>query len=352
MKSKNLKRIILAFALTMTLVMLPVIPVGATAATYPNMAGTWYVSCNISAKTFTGTEITHVSSATIVINTNTTTSNGVIASATITVSGYTSQAVTGFVAKGSKVAYSLMGGGADIGVMIKGTCYATNSTAYKLTGTVTGICYHSQGGTLASDESGTAAYSVADAHSSSVSVLLTQAASAGSTHVDLTPPHSNFKLSQLGSITAAKWGLWYQLENAHAGIPQLELRFSAATNVNPDGAGHVDVTLLTPATGTGLWVNKQYTSTQAVEYYGNDPYDGTAFGGTVVTVGTVLAAINAEGAMTANGGYTANNWVLTRVRVELWDAGVRLCYVDDVMIDGHTFTFEPVQFSGSFSAVK
>ena len=108
------------------------------------------------------------------------------------------------------------------------------------------------------------------------------------------------------------------------------------------------MTLLAPVTGTGLWVHKTFDQNSTAQYYGNDPVDGTAFdGGGNVALSTVVDAINEESAMT---GSDASNWKLTRVRVELWDAGVRTCYVDDVMIDGRVNSFEPAQLSGSFSA--
>jgi hypothetical protein len=41
---------------------------------------------------------------------------------------------------------------------------------------------------------------------------------------------------------------------------------------------------------------------------------------------------------------------LTRVRVEIWEAVARDCWIDEVTINGITYSFEPASVSGSFRA--
>jgi hypothetical protein len=210
------------------------------------------------------------------------------------------------------------------------------------------------GGTLGDDPVGaTTAWSTADSNEGSISALLTQAAAPGSTYVSVTPP-SGIKLKDIDTITSG-WSFWHNLQDGKAYGPQVELRFAAATNVNPDGAGHVDVTLIPhQEAGDGTWERETITGAATLAgYYGNDPFDGTAFdefSGTL-HMDDVEAAINAEGAMTANGGFTCGEWVLTQVKVELWEAGARTCYIDDLTIKGTVYTFEPLQFAGSFKAL-
>jgi len=343
----KIKRIALSIALALMILVLFAVPAMA-APGFPNIAGTWYMSGKIYVKYLDGTSVPTVTTATLVIADNTTTTKGTITNATLAVSNYGTLAVAGFVGQGYKPRLSLGGVNANVIMTIKGTY---NITTAKIAGDLQGWSTHSQGSLGDDPVAAAATWSTVENHSGSVSALLTQAAAAGSTYVEFTPP-AGIHVHDLDTITAAKYGLWFNLQDGKSGGPQLELRFTAPTNVNPDGVGHVDVTLLTPTTGTGLWVNRTYGQTFDAMYYGNDPWDGTAFdGGAPAALSTIEAAINAETAMTDNSS-NASNWTLSRVRIEIWDAGARTCYVDDVMINGTLYNFEPMQFYGSFSAHK
>jgi hypothetical protein len=175
----------------------------------------------------------------------------------------------------------------------------------------------------------------------------------GSIGVDVTPP-AGIHLHDIDTITSG-WSVYHRLQDTKPYGIQLELRFLHPYNVNPDGAGHVDVTLLLhQEAGDNTWELETVNSaTTLAGYYGNDPWDATAFdefSGTL-HLADIEAAINEEAAMTANGGFTCGDWVLSRVRVELWETGARTCYVDDLTINGTTYNFEPVQFGGSFKAI-
>ena len=322
-------------------------PVYATTGVFENVAGTYTLRCSFLGTYLDGTRGARVTAATLSITDNTTATFGVISTSSLVVTGVGTVALTGFVGTGSNPRISLIGSDTDTVLNLNGRM-RVSATRITLSGRADGFAKHS-GGTLGDDPEGAAAtWSSVTTKTGSIAALLTQAAVAGSTYVQFTAP-TGVTVSDLATMSADDWGLWYDLQDTKSGGPQVELRFTAPTNVNPDGNGHVDITLLTPTTGDGLWTQRTFNGTFPSLYYGNDPYDGTAFDGPVDVLGNQTALINAEAAMLANGGFTCNDWILTRVRVELWDAGARTCYVDDIEIDGHTYSFEPVQLTGSFS---
>lgn len=325
-------------------------PVFATAGVFENIAGVYTIRGNFSAYYLDNTRAARATAGTLTISDNTLTTLGSISTASLTITGVGTIAMAGFVGTGTTPRISLIGSDGSNVVNINGRVRVSDASI-RITGRGDGWSYHS-GGTLGDDPAGAAAtWSTVAPHGGSIVPLLTQSAAAGSTYVQYTPTTTPTLEEVIANVNAIDWGLWYKLQDSTSGGPQLELRFTAPTNVNPDGAGHVDVTLLTPTTGTGAWVNRTYTSAFAAMYYGNDPYDGTAYSDDAPeTLATVLASIDAEGAMTANGGFSAADWTLSRVRVEIWDGGARTCYVDDVTIDGVTQSFEPVQYSGTFTA--
>lgn len=339
--------VVLVVAMLASLAVLPVLAYGGTATV--NMADTYTMSMRMPVYNLDGTKVDTIRTAILTIADNTVTTFGVITNATLVVPVYGTIAVTGFVGKGNRPYLTLTGTAGDVTVQMTGRVRVNGAVPVSISGRIDGYGSHSQG-TLGDDPVGGAAtWSGVATHEGSRAALLTQAAAPGSTYVQFTPP-TGITLGQMSVITAADWGLWFNLQDSTNGGPQVELRFAAPTNVNPDGAGHVDVTLMTPTTGTGLWVNRTFTGAFPCMYYGNDPWDGTAFDSAAPgTLANAEVEINSEAAMTANGSI-ASNWVLTRVRVELWEAGARTCYVDDVEIDGVSYSFEPVIFAGGFSA--
>jgi hypothetical protein len=318
-------------------------PVSA-ASTFKDVAGSYTITCNLPQQTIDGTRaVTTGRTGTLTIGTDTSGSLGVISSASIAITGFPTFAVTGNVAAGANPKIVLEGAG----VVFNGKV-STNATAVtRIAGAINGFVPNADTKTLASDESGSAAGSVVAQETGAKSILLTQGAGAGSTHVDWVP-QTGIKLSDLTTMSATEWGMWFDLQNDKAGGPQLELRFTSSTNTDPDSTGHVDVTLFAPTTGTGAWVHRTYDGNATAMYYGNDNVDGTAFADDAPeAISGIVASINAEGAL---GGASCSNWKLTRVRVELWDAGARTCYIDDVMIHGRVNGFEPAQFTGTLAA--
>jgi hypothetical protein len=349
-----MKKRIFIFGLVATLLaVISVLPVIGAPVAVVNMADTYSIRCSLPVRYMDGTYFAKVTTATLVISDNTTTTKGVITNATVTVTGYGTVAVVGFVGAGTHPRMSLIGSDGETVVNINAIVRLnkTGTTVASISGRMDGWRWHA-GGSLGDDPAGaTTAWSVVDSYNGSVSALLTQAAVEGSTYVSVTPP-TGITLNEIDTLTTG-WSFWHNLQDTKAYGPQVELRFTHPYNINPDGAGHVDITLLPhQEAGDGTWEQETLTSATYAGYYGNDPFDGTAFdefSGTL-TLADIETAINEEAAMTANGGFTCGDWVLTRVKVELWEAGARTCYVDDLTINGTVYTFEPLTFAGTFRA--
>ena len=325
------------------------LPINASTSTYIETEGAYTVTCNLVERVVDGTTgIVRVQNGTLTITTQTL---GVISSASLTLtnSGINAGvvALTGTVGVGTSPKISLVGSANGINVILNGQVQSSDDVATRITGKIDGFLIASGAASMASDESGTSAPSQVAQETGIESILLTQSSGAGSTYVQWTP-QPGIRLKDLTRVSETTYGLWEKLELNKSGGAQLELRFTSKDNVDPNGAGHVDVTLLAPKVGDGNWTHVTYSQTSTAQYYGNDPIDGTAFdGGGNVALSTVVAAIDDEAAM---GDDSAQNWRLTRVRVELWDAGARTDYIDDVMINGRVNGFEPAQLSGSFWA--
>jgi len=309
------------------------------------------MTCNIAVKTIDGETQTKVSTATLIVADNTVTTRGVITNATLAVPGYITVAVAGYVGRGSNPYLTLYGTSADVQFVVTGKVHAHSGVVQYITGRVDGFGDHSQA-TIGDDPVGAvASWSTADSYNGTTSALLTQAAAPGSVYVQFTAP-TGVHLSDLATL-ATGWSMWHNT-SAVAGGPQIELRFQKVGYPDPDGVGHVDITLLPhQGVGSAVWEVESFTSATKCIYYGNDPFNGTAFSENsgALTLAGVEAAINLEAAMSADGiVYTCGDWHLIRVRVELWEAGARTSYIDDVTIDGHVYSFEPVVFAGTFTA--
>lgn len=335
---------VLALILVLCATMLP----AYATLTYLDVQGTYTVGAKVGTTYLDGTRHPNLNFDTLVITTQT---NQTISSATLTTLGKTI-ALTGLVGAGERPSIALTGTD-SVGTTLSIVGKITKNHA----GEVTGISGKIQGFVTSDGEKGTdsggssaSASSVVQANSGTYSALLTKGTgSASSTYVQLRNPANRIKVSQLDTLTAGKLGFYYYASAAPG--PQLELRFTSGTY------GVLDVTLM-PAQGancaTGAWtaVNATSTSTRAI-YYGNDPTDGTAFSWEEeagnYTLGEIEALVNAETAMTA-GDDSCSNWLLTRVRLELWEAGSRTCYIDDINVGGTVYTLEPATYSGTFRA--
>ncbi len=138
---------------------------------------------------------------------------------------------------------------------------------------------------------------------------------------------------------AAVWGWDYFRSAIEAYWEQLELRFE-----DPDTGAWVDVTVQVDvmALGTAQWETKVLVDSDVCFFGGWSEGAGSFSNWAALPISGVVAAI--EAAENAAGGDISNAaaWVLTRIKSELWETvWSRYVYIDDIVIDGTTYTLEP-----------
>ncbi len=166
------------------------------------------------------------------------------------------------------------------------------------------------------------------------------AGTVGPTYVQFIPPAGTTFGDLQDAITAAapKWSFWHFLEST--GVtngPQFELRFE-----DPNSVGWLEVTAvgLQGTTGTDAWVEETLAGATLAGYGGIGEAGVSFFKWAPLTaLSGIEAAVNAETPVTS-----ASDWVLERVRVELWEAHDHSCYIDDITLDGERYDLEPCYY--------
>ena len=363
-KGHRVLRAALPGAFALFLVAMVFIPYAQATVTYLDVEGTYTVNSTIGAKYLDGTRHPNMT-RNLETLTITTQNDQVISSASLTTFGDTVD-LTGLVGPGNNPWISLTGDdGTDTYLSITGRVQSNGGVVKGISGgMITGYII-SDGYKWELSDTGTAAtYTGANAYGGiGYCTLLTAGAGAGAECVQFNHPVNTFKLSQLKTLTAGTNGLsfYYKLENATGPGPYMGLRFAP---VGVTGTGlfssisHVDITIgeLYSATGDGTWQKYTVTKDSArIYYYGNAPDDQASFahpGDYVATLDLVEDLINAEPEMLNGTAASASNWVLTAIYIDLYEAGIRTCYIDNVQISKYTYTLEPSAFSCAFKATK
>ena len=333
-----------------------VLPVHAQALEYLDVTGTYLVQSSAVPRYTDGARHGTVKFNRLIITTQ---SGKAITVATLEHMG-TDIDLDGIVGPGTKPNIYLYGTDSDGSfVHINGKVLSRSGTVTGISGRITGLIT-SDGSRWDDSADGTSEISVAAYYSEPLSCLINGGTDANPKTILFHKPATRLKLKQLTTLKAGQLGFWFNLENAKGPGPQMMLRFAPAdsttqTYYGGGTSGLVDISIMPYQgyTGTGNWVECSLTKDSGIAiYYGNDPTDYTSFGGTpITTIAELEAAINAETAMVA-GGDSASDWVLTMVSVELWEAGDRDLYVDDVTIGGTKYTLEPNSYNSSFRATK
>ena len=194
-----------------------------------------------------------------------------------------------------------------------------------------------------------ATWSTTEQQAGEYSALLSKVGGTdSSTHLEFTPTTtitvSDFQAA-MTDVTPA-WSFYHWLQNTGlTNGPQIEFRFehpSLRTLGIDHGWLEVSCVPLQAYTGTDAWVQAVLSITTPFGYGGHTP-DGSAifeWGAPLPVLDDLLTIINGVWD-TAESGKTVNDYVLTRIRVELWEAAARLCYIDTIVIDGVAYPIEP-----------
>ena len=157
----------------------------------------------------------------------------------------------------------------------------------------------------------------------------------GSTHLQIIPPSGVTLAAWTAGIAAGQYSFYHYLQAIRANWMQMEFRFE-----DPNSDAWVELTWagLQNALGTGGWV--QQTLLDADEGgYGGIGETGLSFfnWGPLTAMSGMEVAIDGEGVVD-----DASDWLLERVRLELWEATPeRTGFVDTVEIANVTYTVEP-----------
>jgi len=363
-RHKKVAAIIATTTLTLVLMglMLPVY--AADTLTYPALTGTYDISSRAAPRYLDNTRHPRIQFGTLVITTQV---QKAITDATLQHLG-TDIALTGLVGTGKRPTITLHGTDSDgADVLIQGRVRLERGSYTVVTG-LSGrmqASITSAGSRWDDSADGTAEISVVTANSAPISCLINGGTDANPKTLLFHNPANRLKLRHLSDLREGQLGFWFNLELAAGPGPQMMLRFAPADStgsVNQSywggaGTSYVDITVMpyqAPYVGTGGWLECDLATaaTTTAIYYGNDPTDFTAFGGApIASIDLLEAAIDAEAAMIA-GGDECGEWVLTMVSVELWEAGARTCYIDDVTIGGQLYTLEPNAYYARLKAIK
>lgn len=159
--------------------------------------------------------------------------------------------------------------------------------------------------------------------------------SDGSTHVQFTPPTGITLANWTTGIAAGAYAFYHHCSAVLGNFAQMEFRFE-----DPNSDAWVEITWagLQTYLGTAAWVSQTLLNTDLGGYGGVGELGVSFFNwGPLTQMSGMEAAVNAEGAVDS-----ASDWILSRVRLELWEATpARTCYIDTVKVNNVTYTMEP-----------
>ena len=169
----------------------------------------------------------------------------------------------------------------------------------------------------------------------SVKLFKAGSGSAGSTHFQMVPPTGITLTNWTTGIAAGQYSFYHWLQALRANFPQMEFRFE-----DPNSDGWVEITWmgLQNTLGTAAWLQAILLDADTGGYGGRGETGLSFFNfGPLTAMSGMEAAINGEGVVTS-----ASDWILERVRLELWEASPeRTCYVDSIVINNVAYTIEP-----------
>lgn len=167
----------------------------------------------------------------------------------------------------------------------------------------------------------------------------------GSTHLQLTPRGASAEVTlqdfedAIVGAEGAEYSFYHKSQNGVKGnYAQFEFRFEDPDNTG----GWIDVTFVTLQNhdADGEWKIESLETGDKVGYGGISDVGHSFFewGGGLQDISGLVSA--AEDAAVAN--CTLGDWLLSRIRIELWEATpARYCYIDSVVVHGVTYEIEP-----------
>jgi len=156
----------------------------------------------------------------------------------------------------------------------------------------------------------------------------------GSTHLQIIPPTGITMQNFTDGVTDNSF--YHRSSGGVANYAQFEFRFE---DPNSEAWAEITAVPLQAHDGDDDWEQLTLANDSPCGYGGHTEIGSTFFEwGALTDANLVMAAISAlDGAACA-----PEDWILTRVRLELWEAApARTCYIDTVEIMGTTYAIEP-----------
>ena len=182
-----------------------------------------------------------------------------------------------------------------------------------------------------------AEWSTAQKYAGSYSAKLYKSGSgnAGSTHVQFTPATGITLANWTTGIAAGHYHFYHHSSAVTGNFAQFEFKFE---DPNSDAWLELTAVSLQGHTGGAVWVQELLEDADLCGYGGVGELGGSFFNwGPLTALSGAEAAINLE----ANVD-NASDWVMTRVRLELWEATPeRTTYIDSVTINNVLYAIEP-----------
>ena len=196
------------------------------------------------------------------------------------------------------------------------------------------------------DENALAEWVTAQQQAGSYSAKLTKngSGSPGSTHVQFNPTIATVTFQDLlDDIGAGGNFSYYHRESVVTALnwEQFEMRFE---EVGGDGWFELTCVPRQGVAGVVDWAQYVLVDGTPCAYGGRTPDGSSVFswGGGLDTLSTVAALLDTDfDTAEAGTGADTPNYVLTRVRLELWEVDARSIWADTVVIDGQAYAIEP-----------
>lgn len=160
---------------------------------------------------------------------------------------------------------------------------------------------------------------------------------AGSTHVEIASTAWNQTIDDLVA-DPTDYSFYYYYSAVTGNFIQFELKYE-----DPNSDGWIEITVVPHQNTLGVgpttgWQKKAAALTDKIGYGGKSETGESFFDWDLGD--TIAEAVT--GPLGQSAAPVVGDWVLKRVRLELWEASpARVAYVDSLEIDGTTYTIEP-----------
>jgi len=164
---------------------------------------------------------------------------------------------------------------------------------------------------------------------------------AGSTHIEIIPPTGETITTWVTGCAANQYTFWYYYEAGTQNWVQIEFYFEDDT-VGSEGWAEITCVPHQNHIGTATWLQYDLVTDPVCGFGGwAEIGEGAPFfdWSLVVATNKISQAVGVIDGLTPA---SCGDWVLKRIRYQLWEAGgERSAWIDEVVLNGIAYTIEP-----------